>query len=409
MTGTIGPIHSRKFLHNVSRLRRRMGEDLGAEIGFVDRSDDPAVIDTFVTMEGAGYKGRNGIALVAHPDETAWFTDMCARFQAAGRLRVYTLEGAGRTLAIELGLRAADGLFLLKLSYDEAFAKYTPGIQLHLEVLDRFDTFAGVQWIDSCTFEGNQTMLRMYPDRRPVGALVVAVGGVPDRGVLRTRRLDPTHPGSPGRRGGRRGTGPGGRRRGPRLRRALGFFRRWPCCRSAPVPWLIAGGPGRTGPLGVPPSASSGGAWHPRVVQERETAVAGGPDTGVEGPLTVHARFDRPTTAGDLLVAAVIDGVQTSGMTQPEMLLPHWTPGRDVIGGNTADGGTGGYATGGLQSAIYLYPDNPGGLLSLAVAEVPRGTASDVTVVLAELSGVPRKVSVDVTGGSTQRADRRHR
>jgi hypothetical protein len=183
--GDYRAVHSRKFLHNVSRLRRRMGEDLGAGIGFVDRSDDPAVIDTFVRMEGAGYKGRNGIALVAHPDETAWFTDMCARFQAAGRLRVYTLEGAGRTLAIELGLRAADGLFLLKLSYDEAFAKYTPGIQLHLEVLDRFDNFDGVQWIDSCTFEGNETMLRMYPDRRPVGALVVAVGGVPDRGVLR--------------------------------------------------------------------------------------------------------------------------------------------------------------------------------------------------------------------------------
>lgn len=145
----------------------------------------------------------------------------------------------------------------------------------------------------------------------------------------------------------------------------------------------------------------SGGSWHPRVVQERETAIAGPPNTGVEGPVTVHARFNRPTTVGDLLVAAVIDGVQTSGMTQPEMLLPHWTPGRDVIGGNTADGGTGGYATGGLQSAIYFYPDNPGGLLSLPVVDVPRGTASDVTVVLAELSGVPEKVSVDVTGGST--------
>jgi hypothetical protein len=167
----------------------------------------------------------------------------------------------------------------------------------------------------------------------------------------------------------------------------------------SPVPWSSPGLAARDRLAAT--LSSSGGAWHPRVVQERETAVAGGPDIGVEGPLTVHARFDHPTTAGDLLVAAVIDGVQTSGMTQPEMLLPHWTPGRDVIGGNTADGGTGGYATGGLQSAIYLYPDNPGGLLSLAVADVPRGTASDVTVVLAELSGVPMKVSVDVTGGST--------
>jgi hypothetical protein len=168
----------------------------------------------------------------------------------------------------------------------------------------------------------------------------------------------------------------------------------------APVPWLSPVALAARARL-ASSLASSGGSWHPRVVQERETAVAGGPNTGVEGPFTVHARFDRPTTAGDLLVAAVIDGVQTSGMTQPEILLPHWTLGHDVIGGNTADGGTGSYATGGLQSAIYLYPDNPGGLLSLAVAEVPRGTASDVTVVLAEVSGVPRKVSVDVTGGSS--------
>lgn len=183
--GAYRAIHGRKFLHNVSRLRRRMSDDVGADIQFVDRSDDPEVIDTFVRLEGAGYKGRNGIALAVHPDETAWFKDMCARFQAAGRLRVYTLEGAGQTLAVQLGLRADDGLFLLKLSYDEAFAKYTPGIQLHLEVLDRFDTFDGVQWIDSCTFEGNQTMLRMFPDRRPVVSLVVAVGGAVDSGVLR--------------------------------------------------------------------------------------------------------------------------------------------------------------------------------------------------------------------------------
>jgi hypothetical protein len=37
----------------------------------------------------------------------------------------------------------------------------------------------------------------------------------------------------------------------------------------------------------------------------------------------------------------------------------------------------------------------------MSVIAAPRGTASDVTVILAELSGVPRHVSVDVSGGST--------
>jgi hypothetical protein len=183
--GKYRAIHSRKFLHNVSRLQRRMSDELGAEIECVDRRDDPGVIDTLIQLEGAGYKARTGVALAGHSDESAWFRDMCSRFREAGRLHVYTLEGAGKTVAIELGLRGGEGLFLLKVSYDEAFAKYTPGIQLHLKVLDRFDALPGLRWIDSCTYEDNQTMMRVYPGRRLVTSLVVAVGGAADRLLLR--------------------------------------------------------------------------------------------------------------------------------------------------------------------------------------------------------------------------------
>jgi hypothetical protein len=73
----------------------------------------------------------------------------------------------------------------LKVAYDESQAKYTPGVQLHLEVIDQLDAMTGVEWIDPCTYAKNDTLERMFPDRRSMSAIVVATGGLADRSVLR--------------------------------------------------------------------------------------------------------------------------------------------------------------------------------------------------------------------------------
>ncbi len=129
--------------------------------------------------------------------------------------------------------------------------------------------------------------------------------------------------------------------------------------------------------------------------------VPGPGGRGVGGPVHISASLPRPTGSGSLLVAAVIDGVRTSGMRQPSWRLPGWRRAGDVIGGNTADGGRGGPGTGGLQAAVYYRPDAPAGVTSVPVGTVPRGTVADVTVVVAELSGVPRRLVLAGTAGST--------
>jgi hypothetical protein len=151
--------------------------------------------------------------------------------------------------------------------------------------------------------------------------------------------------------------------------------------------------------LRVPATAAAAVRWHLHLVQVRETAIPGPGGQGVRGPLTVSAHFSTPTRAGDLLVAAVIDGVDTSGMPQPRDRMPGWTAGQDVIGGNLAPGG--GYATGGPQTAIYFYPDNPGGIRSVPATTISRDAVSNVTIFLAEFSGAPTQVSLDVAGAAT--------
>jgi CelD/BcsL family acetyltransferase involved in cellulose biosynthesis len=194
--GDYRAIHGKKFLHNIDRLRRRLGEELDSTVQVVDRRDDCDAIRAFIELEGAGYKGPARTSLNAYPDEVVWFTAVCDRFREAGRLRLWSLEAGDHTLAYQLGFMASDGLLILKITYDEAYAKYTPGLQLNLGVIDKLDAMTGVDWIDTCTFENNETMLRMYPDRRSVATIVVATGGLVDRSVLGLLALARRHLGA---------------------------------------------------------------------------------------------------------------------------------------------------------------------------------------------------------------------
>lgn len=150
-----------------------------------------------------------------------------------------------------------------------------------------------------------------------------------------------------------------------------------------------------------PAGASTTGAkFEPVVVQSRRIALLGAlAEDAFEGPKTIRVSFRRPTRPGTLLVAAVIDGVKASGMTQPHWRIAGWRRGAGMIGGQLAT--TGRQATGGLQSVILFDPDNPGGVTSVDVGNVPAGTVTWVTVVLAELSGVPEHLTVAARGGST--------
>jgi len=180
--------HGGKLLRNLGRLRRNLAKQAGADVRFVDRSDDLGMPNTLMRVEAEGYKGPTGVALLSHPGEPEWFVEMCDGFRKQGRLCLYTLEAGDQPIALQLFLRGDDGLFLLKLTFQEEFAHFRPGIQLHLDVIDHVFAETDVQWIDTCTFEGNETLMHLYPDRKDVVAMVAGVGGPFDRALLKAIR-----------------------------------------------------------------------------------------------------------------------------------------------------------------------------------------------------------------------------
>jgi hypothetical protein len=184
---TYDDVHTSKSRYNIRRQRRLLERDLGCDITVVDRADDPGAIREYIEMEASGYKARTGVAMTTVPGEPEYFTEMCDRFAKAGRLHVLTLEAHGQRLAMEMWLRAAEGMFLMKISFDEKYSRFGPGVLLQMSAMQYFHSHTDAEWIDTCTSPDNALLLRLYPDRRRIESLFVVLGRSPvDRAVIRT-------------------------------------------------------------------------------------------------------------------------------------------------------------------------------------------------------------------------------
>lgn len=122
----------------------------------------------------------------------------------------------------------------------------------------------------------------------------------------------------------------------------------------------------------------------PTVVQQGQTNVS-----RMIGPVGFSASFGKPTRRHDLLAVSVVCGVITGGMKAPAISLPSgWHDGVTHIGG----------ILGGLEAAVYYYPDNPGGVTTFATGSVPEGTEAYCTTFWSELAGASKVGRVDTSG-----------
>jgi CelD/BcsL family acetyltransferase involved in cellulose biosynthesis len=185
-------MHSAKTRYNLRRQRRQLSELFGgAPVRLVVRdASDPAGIADYVALEASGYKARSKVAMTTAPGEVAAFTEMCLRLARHGRVHILALEVAERAVAMQVWLHGGDGLFLTKISYDEEYGRFGPGVLLGTESLLVFHDQTEAQWIDTCTYEGNELLQRLYPERRRIESLVVVLTRNPlDPAVVETMRV----------------------------------------------------------------------------------------------------------------------------------------------------------------------------------------------------------------------------
>ncbi|GAB2877108.1 GNAT family N-acetyltransferase [Streptomyces deserti] len=126
---------SPKFLKTTLAKERRLGRQVG-ELRFVFDERDPAALRTLMGWKSAQYR-RTG-----RRDRFAqeWITRLVARLagtrapECTGTLSV--LYAAGRPVAAHFGLCSASVLACWFPAYDPEFARYSPGLVLHLRMAE---------------------------------------------------------------------------------------------------------------------------------------------------------------------------------------------------------------------------------------------------------------------------------
>lgn len=132
------------------RRARRRAEGVGeviAEVAQPSPAEVAALLEQFSAVEAAGWKGEEGTALVNDPDRRRFFDEYARAAAAEGSLRVASLRIGDDIAAMQLAVEQSGRLWLLKIGYDERFARCSPGTLLLLETV-RWASGAGLEAVE---------------------------------------------------------------------------------------------------------------------------------------------------------------------------------------------------------------------------------------------------------------------
>ena len=183
---------SGKKRKELRRQLNRLGEQ-GA-VAFERRQDDLELAEwttAFLELEAAGWKGKAGSALGLAAETAELFRSSLAGAAEQGRLERLTMTLDGKPIAMLASFLCAPGAFSFKTAFDEAYSKFSPGVLLQCENLMMLDR-PEIAWTDSCAAADHPMIDHIWRERRTVGRVSVAIGGLLRRrafGVLAKAEL----------------------------------------------------------------------------------------------------------------------------------------------------------------------------------------------------------------------------
>jgi CelD/BcsL family acetyltransferase involved in cellulose biosynthesis len=160
------------------RQRRRL-----AEAGTVDRrtvsqtSQMGAAIADYLELEASGWKGRSDNAALHDADIAQFLTRSVSALAAEGKARVDFLLLDGRAIAATIVLYSGDRAWFWKTAYDEAYARYSPGVQLALDLTEALESDRRLSLADSCAVADHPMIDRLWGERLAVADWLVPLAG----------------------------------------------------------------------------------------------------------------------------------------------------------------------------------------------------------------------------------------
>jgi CelD/BcsL family acetyltransferase involved in cellulose biosynthesis len=159
-----------KKLKELRRQRNRLA-DHGAVIFTIATtpSEVERDLEIFLKLEASGWKARRGTALAQDEGDKAFVRRAAAR----GNCEIVTLHAGDAPVASAIVLRHLDRAFYFKLGVDENFAKYSPGVQLTLDLTRHMCADDAITMVDSTAMPGHPMIDPIWRGRLAIGDVLI--------------------------------------------------------------------------------------------------------------------------------------------------------------------------------------------------------------------------------------------
>jgi hypothetical protein len=169
------PAPHHKKMKELSRQKRRLAElgELTTE-RVTDGKDIRDAFEHFLALEASGWKGRNQTSLLQDPATSSFSRSFIRMLARQGNCRIDVMRLKDEVFAVGVLLESGSQSWYWKTAYDERFAKYSPGVQLTLELTQRQKMRSRIFRTDSCAIENHPMIDGLWEDRVSIADWIVS-------------------------------------------------------------------------------------------------------------------------------------------------------------------------------------------------------------------------------------------
>lgn len=163
-----------KKLKELRRLRHRLAEHGAVRFDVARRGDEiAAAVETFLALEASGWKGARGTALAQNSGDASFVRHATTALATTGQCEIVTLRAGDIPVAAGIVLRHQDRAFFFKIGVDERFAKFSPGVQLTLDLTRHLCADPAIASADSTASPDHPMINPIWRGRFAIGDVLI--------------------------------------------------------------------------------------------------------------------------------------------------------------------------------------------------------------------------------------------
>lgn len=166
---------SAKHLKDLKKKKKKLAELGVLEFKQLLKFDDLELwIHDFLKLERSGWKGLANSAIDCDKRQREFLEDVLKGAFKRRSLAFFAMTLNDLPIAMRIGFISGGGVFSFKISFDERYARYSPGVLLEIEHIRYLLDCSDLKWADSCALPGSSMLNRLFRQKKNISSIAVA-------------------------------------------------------------------------------------------------------------------------------------------------------------------------------------------------------------------------------------------